>query len=199
MGPRAAGLPVRAFARWLGVDEKAVRKAIATGRLERSLGRVHDRVVIVDRALAKREWFANRDPSKVRPGAPAGASATRRAPGRAQKGDRGPRPPADNGKPQDPEAETFAAVRRRSTEAQARLREMEADRRAGLLVPLAEVERREAARVVRARTKLLALTARLRHQLPHLTASDMLEIDRLVREALEELGRGDVMTEGARS
>jgi hypothetical protein len=48
----------------IGCCESAVRRAVKTGRLERSIGRDRrGRRVIIDVALAKEEWQANRDPS----------------------------------------------------------------------------------------------------------------------------------------
>jgi hypothetical protein len=60
--------PTRAtLAQLLGVSPSAVRKGVANGRLELSVGRdPHGRPVIVDAALAVREWRDNSDPSRVR-------------------------------------------------------------------------------------------------------------------------------------
>lgn len=67
LGPNRRSLSVSAFARRVRADEAAVRKAISTGRIERSLGRdARGRVVIADAALAVQEWRANRDPAKLR-------------------------------------------------------------------------------------------------------------------------------------
>ena len=52
-------LSLRKFAALLGVRENAVRKAIARGRLERSVGRWRGQPCIVDEALAREEWRAN--------------------------------------------------------------------------------------------------------------------------------------------
>ncbi len=62
-------MAIRAFARRLGVSERVVRKAIDTGRLERSVGQNgHGRPVIAHPDLAEREWRDNRDPAKDRTG-----------------------------------------------------------------------------------------------------------------------------------
>jgi hypothetical protein len=58
---------LRGFARLVGVNEAAVRKAIASGRLERSVGRnAKGQPAIIDVELAAYEWRANRDPAKAR-------------------------------------------------------------------------------------------------------------------------------------
>lgn len=162
--PTPTTTTVAAFARTLGVDESAVRKAIRNGRLDRSLGRdARGRVAITDVALATREWTANRDPAKAR-GPEAAAGETLLA--------------------------TTAAARRRVIEAQASRIEQDLDRRSGTLVPAREVETTWAALVVAARTLLLGLPTRARQRLPHLMASDLAVLDSLVREALEELANG---------
>lgn len=82
----------------------------------------------------------------------------------------------------------LTGVRQREITARATKLEQDVARRAGTLVPAAEVEVRWSARVVAARTKLLGLPSRAKQRMPHLTAADLTELDRLVREALEELG-----------
>jgi hypothetical protein len=60
--PLAAGLSIAAFAGELDVDEKAIRKGIASGRLtSRSVARKKSGrgYVITDRAAALEEWTAN--------------------------------------------------------------------------------------------------------------------------------------------
>ena len=53
-------LSLRALAKLLHVSEGAVRKAVKTGRLRRSVGRGPDgRPVIVDAVLAAKEWTEN--------------------------------------------------------------------------------------------------------------------------------------------
>lgn len=77
---RAASLSVSAFAKRLGVDEKAVRKAIQNGRLERGVGRdARGAPVITDVDVAGLEFRQNRDASKVRDNSVATTADARRA------------------------------------------------------------------------------------------------------------------------
>jgi hypothetical protein len=56
----AAGLSIAAFARMVGCSPKAIKNGIARGRLARSVGLdALGRHVIVDQALARREWLEN--------------------------------------------------------------------------------------------------------------------------------------------
>jgi hypothetical protein len=55
-------MSLREFAKTLHVTERAVRKAIETGRLQQGVERVKGQPVIRDPALAAMEWARNRDP-----------------------------------------------------------------------------------------------------------------------------------------
>jgi hypothetical protein len=60
---QATPMAVRAFARWLGVTPAAVRRAANDGRLVRSVARdAKGRLLILDAALARREWEAHSRP-----------------------------------------------------------------------------------------------------------------------------------------
>lgn len=61
----------------------------------------------------------------------------------------------------------------------------------GELLPAAEVARVWSDTLRGLRARLLALPARLRADLPHLSASDAALIDREMRDTLKELGNGD--------
>ena len=63
------GLSIREYARQRGLDKEAVRRAIISGRLSRSVkknGRVYD----IDPDLADQEWKEHTDPSKQNNGKP---------------------------------------------------------------------------------------------------------------------------------
>lgn len=80
MGPQSARKPLslRAFAKRLGVDESAVRKAIVRGRLVASVGRNAKRQpVILDAAKARQEWMDNASKVQRGPGSALLAEAQR--------------------------------------------------------------------------------------------------------------------------
>jgi phage terminase Nu1 subunit (DNA packaging protein) len=167
MREKSARIPVpsspcslTAFARWMRVDEKAVRKARAAGRLsDQVVGRVKGRPVVLDPVKAKAEWAAHT------------------------------RPRIDSRKPtpadEKPSELAIATLRERTARAEAF--ELETARKKGLLVSAVEVERRWATIGAQLRSGLLGLPTRARQRLPHLSAKDVLVLDRLVREVLEEL------------
>ena len=159
-------MTVTAFARWKGVSPKAVRQRIAAGALPKSVKRVKGRRMVVDAELAVTEWEAHTRP-RVSETAP-------------------PKNGTSPAKDLPPSALSRSTTRER--EARAKLAELDYERRSGTLVRAADVERRWAARVVAARTKLLGLSSRVQQRLAHLTLADLAVIDVLVREALEELG-----------
>jgi len=74
----------------------------------------------------------------------------------------------------------------RERNARADRAELETAIKRGEYVLLAEVDRRWSGFAVQIRTGLLGLPTRARQRLPHLTAADVTELDRLVREVLEE-------------
>jgi hypothetical protein len=57
-----SALSLRAFAKRHQVDEKAVRKAVQSGRLSKSLGSVKGKPFIADPELADAEWITNSQP-----------------------------------------------------------------------------------------------------------------------------------------
>ena len=84
-----------------------------------------------------------------------------------------------------PSAEIEAEVRLKV--ARAELAETKLARERGDLVDAAEVEREWFDRTTKVRTRLLAVTSRVRQQAPDLQAATITLIDGLIREALEEL------------
>ena len=84
----------------------------------------------------------------------------------------------------------LAGARKAVLVAQAKRIELDYAKRAGELVELVKVEASRAAEVVRVRDLILGLAARLKQRLPHLTAADLVEVDRYARELCEELATG---------
>jgi phage terminase Nu1 subunit (DNA packaging protein) len=84
--------------------------------------------------------------------------------------------------------ETFAAAKRRKETALADLREDEVRRRRGELVEAVAVAAEWTGIVRQVRAAILAVTSRVRAQLPHLSAHDAAVLDRELRAALEALG-----------
>jgi len=95
---------------------------------------------------------------------------------------------ASSGPAAKPSALEDATLRERL--ARARSIELETEKRAGRVISTEEVERILTTLVVQAKTALLGLPTRARQRLPHLTAADTAELDRLVREVLTELADG---------
>ncbi|HME97111.1 MAG TPA: hypothetical protein VKN16_23155 [Methylomirabilota bacterium] len=149
------------LAQRLGVDRTTVFKGIQLGRLTKAVvGRnARGKLYILDLEAAEAEWRTH---------------AARLRLDAKRNGAIGPT--------------DLAAATVRERLARAEKFELETERARRLLVPAAEVKVRWAAHVVAARTTLLGLPSRAKQRLPHLTAADVALLDRLVREALEELG-----------
>ena len=189
---RVTKLSVLAFARRVQVDEKAVRKAIKNGRLERSIGYENGRPVILDAEVAEREWNDNRDPSRVRSAqksAPAGATGGESG-GSDPSGHTGtktpPKKPASN-RPDARRGKTTADERRLLIRAQRRREEMKNSILSRKFGPVEEYKRRETERVTRAKNQLLGVPSKAKQRLPHLTVADVSVLDTLIRECLTGL------------
>lgn len=157
--PKPGPVGLRAFARAQGLTLSSIQRAIASGRLTpASVGRVKGRPVILDPAKAVAELQAHT------------------------------RPRIDSRKAhQSAKPSALAAATLRERVARAEAFELETARKKRLLVPVAGVEQLVTAMVVQARTAMLGLPTRARQRIPHLTAADMTELERLVREILEEM------------
>jgi len=156
--PAAAGTTIAAFARLVHVDEKAVRKGIAAGRIPAScLGpsRTGAKQVITDVAAARAAWDANA--AKVPPGPDVG-------------GDR----------------QSLSEASRMATMERHRRLKIDNDLRAGLTVDVRAAKREafESARIIR--ETLLNLPARISAELAAETdpAKIFTRLDDAIREAL---------------
>jgi phage terminase Nu1 subunit (DNA packaging protein) len=152
------------LAKRLGVDRTSVFKGIQLGRLTKAVvGRnARGKLYILDVEAAITEWEGHA--ARLRLDAKRNGSAS----------------PSDLAR---------ATVRERI--ARAEKFELETERARRLLVSSSEVKLRWSTHVVAARTKLLGLPSRAKQRLPHLTPADLATLDRLIREALEELGPDD--------
>jgi len=164
-------MSIRAFARWRRVSHTAVQRRIAAGALPTSAKKVKRRWVIVDAAKAVTEWEAHTRPRVAAAAANGGPAAVT-----------------------TPSA--LAVATQRERDARAKLAELDYARKARDLVPARDVETRWATLVVAARTTLLGLPTRAKQRLPHLSSLDLVELDKLVREALEELATDDEREKG---
>jgi phage terminase Nu1 subunit (DNA packaging protein) len=141
------------------VTLSSLQRAIKDGRVKAVGEDASGRPVILDPAEAAREWKARTRPR-------VDSRTAGRGRGKAN-------------------ALEVATLRERTARAEAF--ELETARKKGLLVSAVEVERRWVTIGVQLRTQLGGLPTRIRQRLPHLTAKDVLVIDRLVREVLQEL------------
>lgn len=187
-GVTPAPLSVRAYARHRKVSAPAVLRAIKAGRLKASL--VVDakgKHKIADVALADAEWAANTDLTK----APTAV--------KARGGDRDGVTPvtpetadeaadeANEGEPVLTPAMSLADAARVEKYWSARKKQLEVQTRAGELVPAKAVAAKIVGVFTLCRTKLLGIPSKAKTALPQLSNQDIAVLDRLIREALEDL------------
>ena len=94
------------------------------------------------------------------------------------------------GRPRKP-GESLEDSRKRKESALADMRQMEARKRAGDLVPARDVERMRADENRVQRSRLLAVPSRVRARCPELSRQQVDTIDREIRDALLELAADD--------
>lgn len=172
------GLSLRAFARLLGVSDKAIRKAIAAGRLGDAVGLTSDgKPSIVNPDLAAERWKATTRTGvgSVRTGADRSAESA----GSAR------RPPVEV-EPDRAPVSSLVEAQQRATEERARKLRLENDAREGRLVPLERVRREafDASRTIR--DSMLNIPDRLSGELAADTDPTVIwrKLDAAIRAAL---------------
>jgi hypothetical protein len=216
MEPQAQEIPpmsIRAFGRRIGVSAPNILRAIKAGRLKASIvyiprpGRA-DVAQIKDPDLAEREYRANTDLTR----APAyvkereGARTAPPTPPPAAEGVTSHLEPQPNGgalkRNQAPTAEgvpgdgapqmTLSDAAAHEKFWKAKQAELAYRERAGELVDAAEVENKLVSLFMICRTKLLGVPSKTKAAMPHLTRADIATIDKLIREALEDLSTAKI-------
>lgn len=183
------------FARLVGVSKQMVGKGIKRGRIpERFLDQ--DGVGpprIADIEGARRAWLGSADHSKAPLAVKERGAAMRGETAAAEPLPRSPRPappidpPSPPGASLEPEDLSLLAEQAREKFWKANLAEIEFKKRSGELVDAMEMTTKIAGAFAKVRGRLTAVPARAKQQIPHLTAADVGLLDKLVREALEEL------------
>lgn len=172
-------MSLRAYARHRGVSGPAVLAARDKGRLVECFrdGSGAMTAQIQSATLADQEWERKTDLSR------APIPVRQRTAGLVVSA-----PPADDGDAVPDMADASA----REKHWRAKLAELKFKEAAGELVPAAGV-RSELEGVFRScRTRLLGIPSRARQLLPGLSVADVGKLEDLVREALEDLARGEV-------
>lgn len=190
-----------AYARHRGVSTEAVRKAIATRRLVKSITN-DEPPQIADAQLADREWAANTDLTRAHDDVKERAAAapvsndtplhvitggreTER--GRVIRMDE-PQPHGGSLKREQLEPDvSIAAASAAEKHWRSKKAELDYKRAAGELVDAKEMTAAITQLIVTSRTKLLGLPTKAKSRLPHLTLDDLNVLDEIVRESLEEL------------
>jgi hypothetical protein len=208
---------LRSYARHRGVSVEAVRKAIARGRLVKSITK-DDPPQIRDVALADQEWAANTDLTRAhddvklkaslqQPPMPISielleqdrqemerrARATAPPPGRETERGRvlrfdEPQPHGGSLKREQLEPDvSIAAASAAEKHWRSKKAELDYKKAAAELVDAKEITAAFTQLIVTSRTKLLGLPTKAKSRLPHLTLEDLAVLEEIVRESLEEL------------
>lgn len=182
-----AKLGIRAYARTRGCPHTTVQKAIKSQRLVNCLSRDDKGNLLIDEDIANQEWELNTDKGKQT------AAASRAMPAitvphvKAQNS----APPAPDAaapvRPNDPAASALNKSRAAKEAYAAKLAQLEYETKIGKLVPVEQVKDIWFKIITESKTKILALPAKIKSQIPHLTGEEVLLMEGMAREALEEL------------
>ena len=183
---------LRAYARHRDVQLRAVQKAIEAGRLVRSVGRdAKGRPKILDVVLADREWDANTDAVKATPSLLRKAALRGTSDVDTMASPEPSAPPAapPSGPPLGEDGKPMSLLEASALEKswKAKLAELDYLAQVNELVNAKDVEARTVEIFTRCRTKLLGIPSKAKTQLPNLSRTDLVTLDKLIREALEEL------------
>jgi hypothetical protein len=183
----SAPLSMRAYARHRQVSAVAVLRAIRKGRLQASLV-VDERgkAKIANVALADEEWAANTDLTKAPTYVKARAGTPRQA--AATDASKPPHLSGDMSLTAAVIAEKYWSAKRK---------ELDYLEQAGQLVDAQDVANRIVTTFTECRTKLLGIPGKVKTALPHLGHTDIATVDRLIREALEDLAAEPIRTPGS--
>lgn len=162
-------LSVAAFAKRVGLTHEAIRKAIKTGRVVKSVVWIDGQPKIADPDLAKVELTANTRP-RIDHARDEGDADLDQSYNRSR-------------------AEREAALARLDA-ARADLAEIELEEKRGSIISVQEVEDRLTGVFASCRTKLLGVPSRCRQADPTITSDQAAKIEELIREALEDLSAG---------
>lgn len=178
------------YAKRRGVSRMSVSTAIASGRLSKSVVRVgpHNVPKICDPDLADREWEANTDPVKRVAAAGNDPAAWTVRPAvvaddPSDEIDDQPEPAAAAGR----DLASIATSTERLKAAQADIAELKRDEARGVLITASSVRAEWTDLLSQVRTKLLGIPSKVRHAIPTLSATDVVVIENLIRDALEDL------------
>ncbi len=170
-------LTMRQYAIHRGVSINAVSKAVKQGRI--SCARDSNGYAMIDAVVADREWAANTGHSKMYGNGEA-------APQRPHP----QQPPAPE--PEAPRGGPSYAQSRAVREAyQARLAKLDYEEQTGKLINADEVKERWLHIAGLVRTKVSGIPSKAKQRISDLTTEHYLELETIVREALEDLADGD--------
>jgi len=177
-------MAVSAFAELVGVTPRAVRKAIQSGRLDRSIVLVKGKSKIANIDLARAEWNANTRGKSDAPNVGGDVSPADVHDVRCDGDDYSGL--SFNEARRLREIETWLIMKAKRQGEELTLAE-----RSGDVIPIDEARQTVLDEYMSVKTKLLGLSTRAKQRMPHLKSSDIRELDNLVREALEALSNGE--------
>jgi hypothetical protein len=174
-------MKVREYARYRDCSHVSVLKAIKAGRLADSITRDPSGKPLIDQECADQEW-------------PKGTKELFKTPPLEKTEAKDPLSEIKEVEVQqiagDSQKSVFAAARTSREQYLAKLAELEYQQKSGQLVSAEEVKSKWVSIASNVRTKILGIPSKARQRIPELTHEAHAMLEKIIREALEELSDG---------
>jgi hypothetical protein len=173
-------LTVPKYAAHRGKDPSAVRYAIREGKLQKSITRDGNRILI-DADLADKEWSTRFDPTSP-DDTPNSRGSSSPAGKKKKKSEWDPEDPYDTSM-----LVPINVSRMRIAAHEAELARIKVEKEMGKLIPLEEIDKQWVKLATTTKTKVLGIPSKARQRIPELTDAQYAILESISREALEEI------------
>jgi hypothetical protein len=178
-------LTVPKYAAHRGKDPSAVRYAIREGKLQKSITRDGNRILI-DADLADKEWNTRFDPTSP-DDAPNSRGSSSPAGKKKKKSEWDPEDPHDTSM-----LVPINVSRMRIAAHEAELARIKVEKEMGKLIPVEDIEKQWIKLATTTKTKVLGIPSKARQRIPELTDSQYAVLEQITREALEEISESNI-------
>lgn len=167
-------LTMRQYAIHRGVSVNAVSKAVMQGRI--TCARAENGNGLIDPAIADREWVANSAHAKIASNMEATAAPQISPPSSAEEAPKGP---------------SYSRARAIRESFNARLAQLDYEEQIGKVVNAEEVRKKWIHIAGLVRSKVTGIPSKAKQRITDLKTEHYVELEAIVREALEDLAYGD--------
>lgn len=190
-------MSMRTYAKHRGVTVQTISRAVKSLRI--STVQDHRGQRAIDPAVADVEWIANANPLRLpdsnnteskSAAIPLGGALVEKAQAREPERKRVEKSPAPGMDADKEDALTFNAAKAMTEKFKAKMARLEFERESGMMVSAEDVEARWTGLATITRSKVMGIQTKVRQHCPNVSVEDLVMIEKICREALEELADG---------